>query len=117
MNASCPSPRCDGLYQKLEEDQGLRSSTNSTVPLDQYYAECAIGGGGSFIIPVRKARDFASAIRRKLLLEVSGLTPGWTPQPAAVTPPVDCLIGEKYPGFLEPAFRNLFIQLLPVLLR
>ncbi|WDZ81453.1 DUF1194 domain-containing protein (plasmid) [Ensifer adhaerens] len=84
--------------------------TNPTVPLDRYYAECVIGGPGSFMIPVRKADDFVSAIRQKLLLEVSGLTPGWTPQPAAVTPPVDCLIGEKYPGFLEPAFRNLFIQ-------
>ncbi|KSV71666.1 hypothetical protein N182_30400 [Sinorhizobium sp. GL2] len=83
---------------------------NSTVPLDRYYAECVIGGPGSFMIPVRKAEDFASAIRQKLLLEVSGLTPGLTAQPAAVTPPVDCLIGEKSPGFLEPAFRNLFIQ-------
>ncbi|MBK5571700.1 DUF1194 domain-containing protein [Ensifer sp. SSB1] len=84
--------------------------TNSTVPLDQYYADCVIGGPGSFMVPVHKAEDFANAIRRKLLLEVSGLTPGWTPQPAAVTPPVDCLIGEKYPGSVEPAFRNLFIQ-------
>ncbi|KSV63301.1 hypothetical protein N182_37295 [Sinorhizobium sp. GL2] len=84
--------------------------TNSIVPLDQYYAGCVIGGPGSFMIPVRKADDFASAIRRKLLLEVSGLTPNWPPQPAAVTPPVDCLIDEKSPGFLEPAFRNLFIQ-------
>lgn len=25
---SCPSPRCDGLYQNLEEDQGLRSQAN-----------------------------------------------------------------------------------------
>ncbi len=78
--------------------------SNSTGPLDQYYAECVIGGPGSFMIPVRKAEDFASAVRQKLLLEVSGLTPGWTPQPAAVTPPVDCLIGEKYPNLHEPVF-------------
>ncbi|HEV7318479.1 MAG TPA: DUF1194 domain-containing protein [Ensifer sp.] len=80
--------------------------TDSTVPLDQYYAECVIGGPGSFMIPVRKPKDFASAVRRKLFLEVSGLTTGWTPQLAVVRPSVDCLVGEKYPSFLEPAFRN-----------
>ncbi|MBD9650060.1 DUF1194 domain-containing protein [Ensifer sp. ENS09] len=80
--------------------------TNSTVPLDQYYAECVIGGPGSFMVPVRKAEDLASAVRQKLLLEVSGLAPGWAPRLASMTPPVDCLIGEKYPGFLEPASRR-----------
>lgn len=34
--------------------------TNSTVPLDRYYAECVIGGHGSFMIPVREAKGFAS---------------------------------------------------------
>ncbi|WP_457584667.1 DUF1194 domain-containing protein [Ensifer canadensis] len=79
---------------------------NSTVPLDQYYAQCVIGGPGSFMVPVRKAEDFASAVRQKLLLEVSGLTPGLTLQPAAVLTSVDCLVGERYPSFLEPAFPN-----------
>ena len=77
-----------------------------TVPLDQYYAECAIGGPGSFMIPVRKAEDFASAVRQKLLLEVSGLTPSLTAQSAAFRAPVDCRVAEKYPSFLELAFRN-----------
>ena len=80
--------------------------TNSPVPLDQYYAECVIGGPGSFMIPVRKAEDFASAVRQKLLLEVSGLTPSLTAQSAAIRAPVDCRVAEKYPSFLELAFRN-----------
>ncbi|WP_457584884.1 DUF1194 domain-containing protein [Ensifer canadensis] len=78
--------------------------SGSTVPLDQYYAECVIGGPGSFMIPVREAEAFASAVRQKLLHEVSGRTSGWAPRPAAVAPPVDCLVGERYPSFLEPAF-------------
>lgn len=80
--------------------------TVSTVPLERYYAECVIGGPGSFMIPVRNVEDFASAVRQKLLLEVGGLTPSLTAQPAAMHAPVDCRVGEKYPSFVEPAFRN-----------
>ncbi|MFA1624662.1 DUF1194 domain-containing protein [Rhizobium mongolense] len=63
---------------------------------DRYYADCVIGGPGSFVLPVRKIEDFAVAVRRKLVMEISGLTP-----PAAVrkiagdVPATDCLIGEK----------------------
>lgn len=67
----------------------IRPST-SEVPLDQYYAQCVIGGPGSFMIPVHEAEDFAVAVHQKLLLEVSSRTPTWMPQPAAATPPVDC---------------------------
>lgn len=83
----------------------IRSSNSAVLP-DQYYAECVIGGPGSIMIPVRKAEDFASAVRQKLLLEASGLAPGLTAQPAAMRAPVDCRVGEKYPSYLEPAFRN-----------
>lgn len=84
----------------------LIRATNATVPLEHYYAECVIGGPGSFMIPVRNVEDFTSAVRQKLLLEVSGLTPSLTAQPAAMRAPVDCSIGEKHPSYLEPAFRN-----------
>jgi Protein of unknown function (DUF1194) len=67
--------------------------------LDRYYAECVIGGSGSFMVPVKDAAEFKTAIRRKLLLEVSGLgapvrlVPVQTsPQPQDV---YDCSIGER----------------------
>lgn len=53
------------------------------------------------MIPVRTAEDFASAVREKLLLEVSGLTPGWTALPAAGRGSVDCLIGTNIRAFLR----------------
>lgn len=65
--------------------------------LDVYYQDCVIGGPGAFIVRVRDEKNFASAIRRKLILEVSGGVPRiiraqaiW-PQP----PRIDCRIGEK----------------------
>ena len=69
--------------------------------LDDYYANCVIGGPGAFVLPVRDPEDFAVAIRRKLILEVSGAEP-----PARVIrtagPAYDCMIGEKLrPGTLE----------------
>ncbi len=71
--------------------------------LDQYYADCVIGGPGSFSLPVRDRDQLVETIRRKLLLEIAGLDPvqkgplirtqaPFIPQPK---PPADCLIGEK----------------------
>lgn len=62
--------------------------------LDRYYADCVIGGPGSFVLPVHKVEDFAVAIRRKLVLEVSGLDP-LVRKIAATQAGSDCLIGEK----------------------
>lgn len=83
---------------------GLPIMINRAVPagpfeipnLDVYYADCVIGGPGAFMIPVDGMDNFAEAVRRKLVLEISGL-------PATVTPAVlrqgeprvDCLVGEK----------------------
>lgn len=68
--------------------------------LDVYYKECVIGGTGSFVIPVLDWADFPQAVRRKLVLEVSGILTGPAIMPPSVRPiPVvdgyDCLIGEK----------------------
>lgn len=41
--------------------------------LDVYYAECVIGGPGSFMIPIKEPHEFATATRQKLLLEISDL--------------------------------------------
>lgn len=64
--------------------------------LDLYYRDCVIGGFGSFMVPVRKAEEFAPAIRRKLIQEIAGLPPRIVP--AQLQRPegeMDCLIGEK----------------------
>jgi len=64
--------------------------------LDKYYADCVIGGPGAFVLPVHKVEDFAIAVRRKLVLEISGLSPPATVQETAgAAPAADCLVGEK----------------------
>lgn len=68
--------------------------------LDRYYQDCVIGGAGAFVLLIRDKREFASAIRQKLLLEIAGLTPSpaprlWRIQSAANAEKYDCLIGEK----------------------
>ncbi|MEL6570363.1 MAG: DUF1194 domain-containing protein [Pseudomonadota bacterium] len=65
--------------------------------LDIYYQTCVIGGPGAFVIPVLEWEDFADAVKRKLVLEIAGLTPPLRTQPAQAfeRDPADCLIGEK----------------------
>jgi hypothetical protein len=48
--------------------------------LDKYFQGCVIGGPGSFVIPAKGFGDFARAMRRKLILEISGLTPKEAPE-------------------------------------
>ncbi len=43
--------------------------------LDNYYRDCVIGGFGAFIVVADTHKDFARAIRRKMVLEIAGLTP------------------------------------------
>lgn len=67
--------------------------------LDRYYGSCVIGGDGAFMVPVRHIDEFITAIRRKLLLEISGLVPSLRPIPAQNVPGdgfgYDCMTGEK----------------------
>ena len=65
--------------------------------LDRYYADCVIGGPGSFMIPIKEKSEFATATRQKLLLEISGYEP-----PArlikvqlAEGEKTDCSVGEQ----------------------
>lgn len=75
--------------------------------IDRYYAACVIGGPGSFMLPIRSAEEFATAIRRKLILEVSGASPPASLIPAA-DEPVDCLKGERDRRFYsDPYFPEL----------
>lgn len=43
--------------------------------LDLYYESYVIGGPGAFSLPARGFEEFAAAIRRKLILEISGEMP------------------------------------------
>ena len=63
--------------------------------LDVYYRRCVIGGPGAFVIPVLDWSQFAEAVKRKLVLEISGLQPRITRVQLRQEPPYDCLIGEK----------------------
>lgn len=76
--------------------------SGSAGPLDQYYADCVIGGPGSFVLPVRRAADFSVAIRQKLVMEISRRQMPEQVVPIQAAPRTDCLIGEKLrPGFLD----------------
>lgn len=71
----------------------LRPSATA-VSLDSYYQDCVVGGPGSFVVPVHKREDFAAAIRRKLVMEISGISPSPKVIKAA-DKETDCMIGEK----------------------
>ncbi len=75
--------------------------------LDDYYSNCVIGGPGAFVLPVQEPEDFSIAIRRKLILEVSGIEP-----PARMIrtagEAVDCMIGEKLrPSYMDRYYPEL----------
>ncbi|MEM9392532.1 MAG: DUF1194 domain-containing protein [Pseudomonadota bacterium] len=70
-----------------------------TEDLEEYYRHCVVGGPASFVIAVESWDEFAEAVRRKLVLELVGLTPEdlmpgqsriWQ---AAASPQVDCGAG------------------------
>ena len=64
--------------------------------LDLYYQACVIGGPGAFVVPVYDWSQFAEAVRRKLVLEISGLAARGLRQAQATAPAAyDCLTGEK----------------------
>ncbi len=70
--------------------------------LDLYYADCVIGGPGSFMVVANTFADFARAIRKKLILEIADMRPhaprervvlAAGPKAPRETPPCD--IGEQ----------------------
>ncbi len=63
--------------------------------LDRYYRDCVIGGPGAFVIPVLEWRHFPQAVRRKIVLELSGRQPRPARVWRAAEKNYDCLIGEK----------------------
>lgn len=62
--------------------------------LDRYYEDCVIGGIGAFVMVAHRWEDFADTLRRKLIMEISGVAPEARVVPAQYES-MDCLIGEK----------------------
>ena len=82
----------NGLPIMIKRPGGFASIQN----LDIYYEDCVIGGTGAFLVPVTDIQNLASAIRRKLVLEIAA-RPAHIVRASEVRaePRVDCMIGEK----------------------
>jgi hypothetical protein len=70
------------------------------VSLADYYEDCVIGGPGAFVIAIRSLKDFAPAIRRKLVLEIAETVPDASLVVPVVDtgsgrPKVDCALAER----------------------
>lgn len=71
--------------------------------LDKYYINCVIGGAGAFVVVADTHRDFARAIRKKLVLEIADRRPAPAGDPARPRlirvagddAPPPCNIGEE----------------------
>jgi hypothetical protein len=81
------------------------------VDLDLYYRDCVIGGPGALYVVAKDFHSFAEAIRRKLILEISGVepAPGET-KPLlhlAADEPSRCEMGEsEFRGRFYQPYRN-----------
>ena len=80
----------NGLPIMLKRPSGYGDMEN----LDLYYRDCVIGGQGAFLVPVREQRQFAEAIRTKIIREIADLP---TPliRKVQAEAPVDCQAGER----------------------
>jgi len=71
--------------------------------LDDYYRGCVIGGPGAFVVVARDFKDFAQAVRRKLIFEIAGRVPPEPPSKSlrvpvqSVTPSQQFGSGYVYP--------------------
>jgi hypothetical protein len=67
--------------------------------LDVYYRDCVVGGPGAFTMAVTDLDQFETAVRRKLVQEISALDrPVLRIQEEEADATSDCLIGEKIRG-------------------
>ncbi|HEV7305988.1 DUF1194 domain-containing protein [Ensifer sp.] len=78
----------------------VHPDTASIPDLDVYYRECVIGGEGAFLVKVTDASQFAEAILKKLVTEISGphmsgFEPAEQPQPVQYGAGYNCFIGEE----------------------
>lgn len=63
--------------------------------LDEYYADCVIGGPGSFLVVITEREQFPVAIRTKILREVAQSTLSDAPAAAGKPGRSDCMAGER----------------------
>lgn len=63
--------------------------------LDEYYADCVIGGPGSFLVVITEREQFPVAIRTKILREVAQATLSDAPSGPGKPGRTDCLLGER----------------------
>ncbi|MGB0576436.1 MAG: DUF1194 domain-containing protein [Alphaproteobacteria bacterium] len=63
----------------IMNDRGRFMSRYYLPDLDKYYLGCVIGGPGAFMVVANNFRDFARAVRRKLILEIAA-------KPARIVP-------------------------------
>lgn len=64
--------------------------------LDHYFEDCVIGGPGAFVYPVNAKEELGEAIRRKLIIEVSGLPARTVPTSQRPRRKANCQIGRSY---------------------
>ncbi|MBZ7922287.1 DUF1194 domain-containing protein [Ensifer adhaerens] len=86
----------DGLPIMLKTQQ----PDSASIPdLDAYYRECVIGGDGAFLVKVTDSSEFAKAILRKLVTEISGQEVSRLDRapvrPAQYGKDYNCFIGEE----------------------
>jgi hypothetical protein len=82
----------------IVNDRQGPGSTRNIKDLDRYYRDCVIGGTGAFMIVANNFKDFATAIKRKLIFEIAGLFPPSTDGNVVPVQGEDagyCLIGER----------------------
>jgi hypothetical protein len=64
--------------------------------LDEYYADCVIGGRGAFMLPITTREQFAEATRQKLLKEIAGDDTPPRLLKVGDAPGTDCMVGERF---------------------
>ena len=62
--------------------------------LDQYFADCVIGGPGAFVYPVKAAEELSEAIGRELIDRSLRVTPR-IHSPPTPRAKIDCAIGRR----------------------
>jgi hypothetical protein len=73
--------------------------------LDRYYKQCVIGGPAAFIAPVFELKQLAGTIRKKLVLEISGL------EVAPETAPIQFADAATLPSLTESGLTRVQLKL------
>jgi Protein of unknown function (DUF1194) len=111
VDISGDGPNNEGVPVTLARDHALRAgvvinglpiilkrpylSAYDLDTLDDYYADCVIGGPGSFMNVITERDQFRGAIRAKILREVAQATGSDAPAGPGQPGRSDCLIGER----------------------